>query len=68
MVFIKEPITEEVANQNIALSLYLDSVDNKRLYYWLNVPGGEVRTAWARGGVLGLGDVGCGDEGVSAMG
>lgn len=45
VVFIKEPITEEVANQNIALSLYLDSVDNKRLYYWLNVPGGEVRKA-----------------------
>jgi ATP-dependent Clp protease protease subunit len=26
----------------IALSLYLDSVDNKRVYYWLNCPGGEV--------------------------
>jgi ATP-dependent protease ClpP protease subunit len=43
VVFIKEAITEEVANQNIALSLYLDSLDEKRVYYWLNCPGGEVR-------------------------
>jgi ATP-dependent Clp protease protease subunit len=43
VVFIKEAITEEVANNMIALTLYLDSLDNKRIYYWLNVPGGEVR-------------------------
>jgi len=42
VVFIKEAITEEVANNNIALSLYLDSLDEKRVYYWLNCPGGEV--------------------------
>ncbi len=42
-MFIKEAITEEVANNNIALSLYLDSLDEKRVYYWLNCPGGEVR-------------------------
>ena len=42
VVFIKEAITEDVANNMIALSLYLDSVDNKRIYYWLNCPGGEV--------------------------
>lgn len=42
VVFIKEAITEDVANNMIALSLHLDSVDNKRLYYWLNCPGGDV--------------------------
>jgi hypothetical protein len=26
----------------IALTLYLDSVDQKRIYYWLNCPGGDV--------------------------
>lgn len=43
VVFIKETITEEVANNMIALTLYLDSLDQKRIYYWLNCPGGEVR-------------------------
>mmetsp|Transcript_17134 Transcript_17134/g.36988 ORF Transcript_17134/g.36988 Transcript_17134/m.36988 type:complete len:271 (+) Transcript_17134:28-840(+) len=42
VVFIKEAVNEEVANNMIALSLYLDSVDQKRIYYWLNCPGGEV--------------------------
>lgn len=42
VVFIKQPVTEEVANNNIALSLHLDSLDEKRIYYWLNCPGGEV--------------------------
>lgn len=43
-MFIKEAITEDVANNLIALTLHLDSVDNKRIYYWMNCPGGEVRT------------------------
>ncbi|KAG2501644.1 hypothetical protein HYH03_000148 [Edaphochlamys debaryana] len=42
VVFIKQAITEDVANNMIALTLYLDSVDQKRIYYWLNCPGGEV--------------------------
>ncbi|KAG2435689.1 hypothetical protein HXX76_006889 [Chlamydomonas incerta] len=42
VVFIKEAITEDVANNMIALTLYLDSLDQKRIYYWLNVPGGDV--------------------------
>eukprot|EP00798_Chlamydomonas_sp_ICE-L_P016476 gene16476-22698_t len=42
VVFIKEAITEDVANNMIALSLHLDSQDQKRIYYWLNCPGGEV--------------------------
>lgn len=49
VVFVKEPVTEEVANNMIALSLYLDSQDKKRIYYWLNLPGGEVRgRTWRR--------------------
>ncbi len=43
VVFINKPITEDLANNMIALTLYLDSLDKKRIYYWLNVPGGEVR-------------------------
>jgi ATP-dependent Clp protease protease subunit len=43
VVFIKQAVTEDVANNMIALTLYLDSRDNKRIYYWLNCPGGEVR-------------------------
>lgn len=46
-MFIKEAITEDVANNMIALTLYLDSLDQKRIYYWLNVPGGDV--SWAAG-------------------
>eukprot|EP00967_Tisochrysis_lutea_P137577 scaffold247110_cov23-Tisochrysis_lutea.AAC.1 len=42
VVFINKPITEDLANNMIALSLYLDSLDRKRIYYWLNIPGGEV--------------------------
>ena len=42
VVFVKQAITEDVANNMIALTLHLDSIDNKRIYYWLNVPGGEV--------------------------
>ena len=49
-MFIKEAITEETANNNIALSLYLDSLDEKRVYYWLNCPGGDVRLGKGEGG------------------
>lgn len=42
VVFVKEALTEDKANNLIALTLYLDSLDNKRIYYWLNCPGGEV--------------------------
>jgi hypothetical protein len=54
-VFIKEAITDEVANNMIALTLYLDSLDQKRIYYWLNCPGGEVGRGAGRrvGGAVG---------------
>lgn len=42
VVFVKEPVTEDSANNLIALTLHLDSLDQKRIYYWLNCPGGEV--------------------------
>lgn len=42
VVFIKQPLSEDLANQMIALSLHLDSKDDKRIYYWLNCAGGEV--------------------------
>jgi hypothetical protein len=42
VVFIREALSEDVANNMIALTLYLDSLDKKRIYYWLNCPGGDV--------------------------
>ena len=42
VVFIKDAITDDVANNHIALSLHLDSLDQKRIYYWMNCPGGDV--------------------------
>jgi ATP-dependent Clp protease protease subunit len=42
VVFIREAVSEDVANNMIALTLYLDSLDKKRIYYWLNCPGGDV--------------------------
>lgn len=65
VVFIREPVSEDVANNMIALTLYLDSLDKKRIYYWLNCPGGDVSTGLSAGGwagevvcVLGLGQMG----------
>jgi len=55
VVFINKPITEDLANNMIALTLYLDSLDKKRIYYWLNVPGGEVRACCALDGTALLG-------------
>lgn len=46
VVFIREAISEDVANNMIALTLYLDSLDKKRIYYWLNCPGGDVSKLW----------------------
>ena len=45
VVFIREAVSEDVANNMIALTLYLDSLDKKRIYYWLNCPGGDVSRA-----------------------
>lgn len=47
VIFIKEAIGEDLANNMIALSLHLDSKDQKRIYYWLNCPGGEVQPTLA---------------------
>lgn len=62
-MFIKEAITEETANNNIALSLYLDSLDEKRVYYWLNCPGGDVRGGGEEDGKGGMKRTGRAGEG-----
>lgn len=47
IVYITNPITEDVANQMTALALYLDSRDKKRIYWWINSPGGDVTATLA---------------------
>ena len=43
VIFIGQHIDEEFSNQILATMLYLDSVDdNKRLYFYINGPGGDV--------------------------
>jgi hypothetical protein len=61
VVFIREALNEDLANNMIALTLYLDSLDKKRIYYWLNCPGGDVsgcsgapQCTGGRGGVCGV--------------
>lgn len=53
VVFIREAVSEDVANNMIALTLYLDSLDKKRIYYWLNCPGGDVSSTSLFDGRLG---------------
>ena len=48
-------MTEDVANNMMALTLYLDSIDQKRIYYWLNCPGGEVGGGMLSWGAAGVG-------------
>jgi ATP-dependent Clp protease protease subunit len=42
VVFVRQAVTEDLANQLIAQALYMDSLDQKRIYFWLNCPGGDV--------------------------
>lgn len=45
VIFIGQHIDEEFSNQILATMLYLDSVDDsKRLYLYINGPGGDVRS------------------------
>jgi ATP-dependent Clp protease protease subunit len=40
---VRQAVTEDLANQLIAQALYMDSdADQKRIYFWLNCPGGDV--------------------------
>lgn len=48
VVFIKEPVTEDSANSLMALTLYLDSVDQKR---WGRSP---ERGGWSRASAAGV--------------
>ncbi|CAO2820038.1 unnamed protein product [Amaranthus hypochondriacus] len=48
VIFIGQHIDEEFSNQILATMLYLDSVDdNKRLYMYINGPGGDLTPSMA---------------------
>lgn len=48
IIFIGEEITEEFSNQLLATMLYLDSIDDsKRLYMYINGPGGDITPSMA---------------------
>lgn len=43
VIFIGQNVDEEFSNQILATMLYLDSIDDsKRLYMYINGPGGDV--------------------------
>lgn len=46
VIFIGQNIDEEFSNQILATMLYLDSIDDgKRLYFYINGPGGDVSSS-----------------------
>ena len=47
ILFIGEPIMDEMANQLIAVMLYLDSVNQNKLMLYINSPGGDTAPAMA---------------------
>lgn len=47
VIFIGQNIDEEFSNQILATMLYLDSVENKRLYMYINGPGGDLTPSMA---------------------
>ncbi|EXC17843.1 ATP-dependent Clp protease proteolytic subunit-related protein 2 [Morus notabilis] len=47
VIFLGQNIDEEFSNQILATMLYLDSVDNKRLYLYINGPGGDLTPSMA---------------------
>lgn len=42
VIFLGQNIDEEFSNQLLATMLYLDSIDSKKLYLYINGPGGDV--------------------------
>lgn len=42
VIFLGQNIDEEFSNKILATMLYLDSVEDKRLYLYINNPGGDV--------------------------
>ena len=42
IIFVGQNIDEEFSNQILATMLYLDSVESKRLFMYINGPGGDV--------------------------
>ncbi|PON92888.1 ATP-dependent Clp protease proteolytic subunit [Trema orientale] len=47
VIFVGQNIDEEFSNQILATMLYLDSVDNKKLYMYINGPGGDLTPSMA---------------------
>lgn len=48
VIFIGDHIDEEFSNQILATMLYLDSIDDsKKLYMYINGPGGDVSSSFA---------------------
>lgn len=47
VIFLGQNIDEEFSNQILATMLYLDSVENKRLYLYINGPGGDLTPSLA---------------------
>jgi len=47
ILFIGEPIMDEMANQLIAVMLYLDSVNQNKMMLYINCPGGDTAPAMA---------------------
>ena len=48
IIFLGQPIADEIANQIIGVMLYLDSEDaGKPMYMYINSPGGSVTSGFA---------------------
>lgn len=47
VIFLGQNIDEEFSNQLLATMLYLDSIDSKKLYLYINGPGGDLTPCMA---------------------
>ena len=48
IIFLGQPIADDIANQIIGVMLYLDSEDaGKPMYMYINSPGGSVTSGFA---------------------
>lgn len=42
IIYVGQHIDEEFSNQLLATMLYLDSIESKRMFFYINSPGGDV--------------------------
>ena len=47
IIFISGEINDDLANSVIAELLYLDSIETKDIYLYINSPGGSITSGWA---------------------